>query len=524
LTLAVLACLVALCAFGPLATAQAAGISKITGKVTAAKGKTPLKGITVRAFNNSTGESSSAVETGPGGEYTISSLKEGEYTVTFEELGSSPRYLREQQFTEIESEPQTKIVNAELKESGTVEGHVTSAATGGPLANVDVEVSGPEFDFTITDSAGFYSVKNLPPGNYTVSFEAAGYTRQSFSIPVGEGTQELNAQMKEGGKISGTVTDAVTHAGLAKIGVAAFGPSGFGFATTNANGEYTITGLATGSYKVSYEWEFSEAEFKAFEKSPRLIPRYITQYYSGQPSFATANPVGVNEGATTSGINAAMVPSAPNNTALPVVSGAPTAGSPLSCSSGSWTGEGLSLVVGWPLTSPFSYQWFRDGVPITGATTDTYVLQATDLGHGFICEVTASVEAGHASAKSASFTVALPVPVIKIVGSSLKAVKHLIKVSIACTGATCKGTVKLVGTVLVKKKGKKKAKKQTVVFATGSYSLAAGKTGTVTLKLSSPGKQALKKASHHRETIKILATVIGGKSVTAGAKLTLVGH
>jgi hypothetical protein len=330
--------------------------------------------------------------------------------------------------------------------------------------------------------------------------------------------------MKEGGKISGTVTDAVTHAGVEKIGVAAFGSSGFGFATTNAKGEYTITGLGTGSYKVSFEWEFSEAEFKASEKAPRLIPRYITQYYGGQPSAATASSVSVNEGATTSGIDAAMVPSAPHNTALPVVSGAPAVGSPLTCSSGAWTGEGLSLVVGWPLTSPFSYQWFRDGVPITGATTDTYVLQATDLGHGFICEVTASVEAGHASAKSASFTVALPVPVIKIVGSSLKAVKHLIKVSIACTGATCKGTVKLVGTVLVKKKGKKKAKKQTVVFATGSYSLAAGKTGTVTLKLSSPGKQALKKASHHRETIKILATVIGGKSVTAGAKLTLVGH
>jgi hypothetical protein len=519
--LAVLACAVALCAFGPLATAQAVGTSKITGKVSAVKGGGPLKGIEVSAFKE--GVLSSSTTTNSAGEYTIPSLENGAYTVTFED--PTQTYLRQDVPASVVVEGETKTVDAALKESGAIEGVVTRAATGSPLANVNVFVSGPEgFQSTTTNGAGFYNIGHLQPGSYSVTFEASGYLQQGFSLVVGEGPQTRNAALTEGGKISGVVTDAYTHAGLAKIGVFANNSGGSGFAVTNANGEYTISGLPTGSYKLSYGWEFSEAEVKAFEKSPRFIPQYITQYYNGQPSEATANSVSATEGATTSGINVAMVQSAPHNAALPAVSGTPAVGSPLSCSSGSWTGEGLSLVAGWPLTSPFSYQWFRDGAPITGATLDTYVIQATDLGHGFVCEVAAAVEAGRASAKSASFAVALPVPVIKVVGSSLKAVKHLIKVSIACANATCKGTVKLVGTVLVKKKGKKKAKKQTVVFASGSYSLAAGKTGTVALKLAGAGKSALTHASHHREAVKILATVTGGKSVTAGARLTLVGH
>jgi hypothetical protein len=487
--------------------------------VTAVKGGTGVGGIHVSASGVG-GEGFATTEAS--GKYTISALGKGEYTVTFED--PTQKYMTQETSTNILVEGNENVVNVALKESGTIEGHVTSAATGSGLANASVFASGPEFGFATTNGAGFYAISHLPPGTYTVSFEAAGFTRQVSVISVGEGARELNAALKEGGRISGTVTDAVTHAGLAQIGVFAFGPGGSGFATTSANGEYTISGLATGSYKVSYEWEFSEAEFKAIEKAPRFIPKYITQFYSGQPSAATANPVAVTEGATTAGINVGMVQAAPRNTAPPVVSGTPAVGSPLRCSNGSWTGEGLSLVAGWPLTSPFSYQWFRDGAAIAGSTSDAYVIQAADLGHSFSCEVTAAVEAGRASAKSAAFIVAAPVPVIKIGSLSLKAVKHVIKVSIVCANATCTGTVKLVGTVSVKKHGKKKAKKQTVVFASGSYSLAAGKTGTVTLRLATAGKSALSHASHHREAVKILAAVTGGKSVTAGATLSLVGH
>jgi hypothetical protein len=515
----VLACCIAVFTFGPLASAQAAGTSTIEGTVSAAKGGA-LEGIEVTASGT---ESGSAV-TGPTGKYEIKNLAKGSYTVRFEDPAQT--YLSRELPATISVEGEHKVLDAALNEFGAIKGRVTNAATGNGLSGATVSVEGPSsFNFTSTDSNGFYTLAHLEPGSYRVEFEAPGYPSQSTFVVVGEGTTEANAALKEGGRISGTVTDAVTHGGLAKIGVYASSPSGFGYALTNANGEYTITGLPAGSYKLLYEWEFSTAEFKEFEKAPRAVPKYIAQYYSGQISQSTANQVAVTEGALTSGINVAMVPSAPHNTALPVVSGATAVGSLLSCSNGSWTGESLlKLAVGWPLTTPFSYQWFKDGVAIAGATSDAYLIQAADVGHGVICEVTATTEAGRAGAKSSTFTVVAPVPVIKIIGSKLKAVKRLIKVSIACANATCTGTVKVIGTVLVKHKGKKKAKKQAIVLATGSYSLAAGKTGTVTLRLSAAGKKALTRASHHRESVKLLATVTGGKSVQAAAKLSLVGH
>jgi hypothetical protein len=66
-------------------------------------------------------------------------------------------------------------------------------------------------------------------------------------------------------------------------------------------------------------------------------------------------------------------------------------GQMLSCSNGSWTG--------YPPPT-FSSRWLRDGMPIGGATTSTYTVQATDQGQGLACQVTASNNAGSESATS----------------------------------------------------------------------------------------------------------------------------
>src|SRR4029077_9916092 len=62
-----------------------------------------------------------------------------------------------------------------------------------------------------------------------------------------------------------------------------------GSASTNATGEYTVSGLSEGQYKVG------------FVDSP-----YANQYYNKQPSLANADFVSVVEGNTTSVINATL--------------------------------------------------------------------------------------------------------------------------------------------------------------------------------------------------------------------------
>jgi Carboxypeptidase regulatory-like domain len=519
-TLAVLVGCIALFAVAPVA-AQAA-TATLEGTVTAVKGSSALEGIQVTATSEGGGSTSEVTKAG--GVYKITGLLEGDYTVRFHDPAA--KYV-DQSKSIFLPESTTETLDAAMQEPGTISGKVTSAATGSGLGNVNVsaeKLGGTGFSnhSATTESDGDYTITGLPPGEYSISFSPneGGYIFQSTTTTVGEDqVSTVSPALKEGGKISGRVTDSVSHGGLAKIVVNAFSSNpeegGFGEAKTNANGEYTVTGLSNGSYKVRFEWEYSEAEAKEFEKAkaPRFIPKYITQYFNNQPSAVAANTVGASEGNTTSGINVTMVPAAPVNTALPAVSGTPTVGSLLSCSNGSWTGESeQTLSVGWPLASPFAYQWLRDGGAIAGATSPAYLVQAADVGHGLACEVGATNYAGHASAKSNPLAVTLPA--VTVSSAKLVVSGGSARVPVACANAACAGTIELTGQIAVKGKGKKKAKKQTVVLGKGSYSLAAGKSATIVVRLTAAGKNALAKAKGHKLSGNAGATVAGGLTVT----------
>lgn len=90
------------------------------------------------------------------------------------------------------------------------------------------------------------------------------------------------------------------------------------------------------------------------------------------------------------------VGSAPANTVLPVISGTRAPGQTLTTTDGTWTNTPTS----------YSYQWYRDGVAITGATANIYVLTANDVGTTITVVVTASNAGGSASATSAGVGVA----------------------------------------------------------------------------------------------------------------------
>jgi carboxypeptidase family protein len=95
------------------------------------------------------------------------------------------------------------------------------------------------------------------------------------------------------GAISGTIT-AEGGGGLPDMCVEAFDSAGTGYgASADPSGDYTLGGLATGSYRVS------------------LYPctttsTYVGEYYNDKPTFNQADLVSVTDGQTTSGINAAL--------------------------------------------------------------------------------------------------------------------------------------------------------------------------------------------------------------------------
>jgi len=79
----------------------------------------------------------------------------------------------------------------------------------------------------------------------------------------------------------------------------------------------------------------------------------------------------------------------PVNTVRPDTTGDAKVGSVLTTTQGTWTGTA-------PIT--YAYQWYSGINTIAGATTNTYTVQASDLGNAVICQVTATNALGGATA------------------------------------------------------------------------------------------------------------------------------
>ena len=82
-------------------------------------------------------------------------------------------------------------------------------------------------------------------------------------------------------------------------------------------------------------------------------------------------------------------PSAPINTAAPVITGTADLGETLTVSTGTWSG--------FP-TPTYTYQWYNGTSPISGATSSTYVPVVDDVGDILRCGVTATNTSGSSTA------------------------------------------------------------------------------------------------------------------------------
>jgi hypothetical protein len=160
-----------------------------------------------------------------------------------------------------------------------------------------------------------------------------------------------------------------------------------------------------------------------------------------------------------------------------------------------------------------TFQWLRNGAPIAGATSRTYTVQAEDQGHTLTCEETESDAGGVGKAVSSGLAIppaaVLPpsipplsamTPTLKFAGSSTKlSVAHgSVSIAVACAGAACSGVGEVTVQVSMGHGHGKRAHKQTLTLARGSFSLlATGKTGTIALRLTKLGKRMLASVSKH---------------------------
>jgi hypothetical protein len=307
------------------AAAFAAG--SISGTVTAASGGAGIAGVEVCAWE--TGESEGfecAVSSGDGA-YSVTGLSAGTYKVEF--WAPEENYifqLYDGKSTWAEATPvtvsdgvDTPGIDAALQEGGRISGRVTDAATNAGIGGIlaCASTAGEEFGgCSKTEPNGEYAIGGLPAGSYEVFFfeaneeeGAAEYLGQVFrdghqelvSVTVGATVPGIDAALSKAGRISGTVTDSLSGAGIGASTVClrrATTGEIEGCTRTNGSGRYSIGGLSSGSYKVWFS-----PDVPAWEEEDD----YFQQYFSGAGTFALATPVSVAPSTSIAGIDAHLV-------------------------------------------------------------------------------------------------------------------------------------------------------------------------------------------------------------------------
>lgn len=369
----------------------------ISGKVTSAGTSDAISGIEVCAIENAPEFEGECVSTGATGEYTLSHLQPGSYTVEFAPpFESKLNYVR--QFYDDESSEAAAQevpvvagavvpgIDAALQEGGEIEGKVNSASA--PLNEIEVCASEAVTEFSvrcgITNAEGEYTIVGLPTSEYYVAFTVAFEGEQNFAPQFYDGAASvaqaklvsvtakttkagIDAVLTPGGQITGSVSSRATGAPLAGVEVCAFSATpqlGFRFrcTTTEPTGDYDLVALGTGGYLVEF---FSPSG------------EYATQYYEDSPLPSGAKDVAVLAGSTRSNVSAALTVGVPIATKAPVISGSAIEGQTLKVAHGSWTNAPMS----------FKDEWGRcaSSGEITSCHTvavgESYVLTSADVGH-----------------------------------------------------------------------------------------------------------------------------------------------
>ncbi len=231
---------------------------------------------------------------------------------------------------------------------GGIQGKVTDFSSHDPVAGLEVcaivsnfELLGEEEDewehaegCAATGSGGEYAISGLRAGSYYVAFFALPETKLDYvaelykdafeftagtTVPVRaeKTTAGIDAELTLGAEISGKVTDAATGAPISAAEVCAFRTNAKGVSEvvscglSETDGEYTIRGLPSGSYKLAF-----------------VAGGFEPGYFNGRSALAEAETISVLAPKLTPGVDDALKPGA-NSTSGLGPSGAATTGSKL---------------------------------------------------------------------------------------------------------------------------------------------------------------------------------------------------
>ena len=292
----------------------------IAGTVVDEKSHKPLGAVCVSAQGDDFG----SAKTNARGQFRISGLSFGPHLVLLRDCGFGrvfaylPTYY-DHSLTSAASTPvvvspgATTSITASLIRSGGVEGVVTAAAHDKPIAGVCVTLVYPrtntEVGTALTSVTGAYRIV-APPGKYDVRFsgcpgpsyleqywQAAADQRTATPVTVGASHDRtgIDASLKVGATISGRVLYPGEPFGVGDTcAQARTGPSPgrvVAEAPTDYDGDYALTGLPAGRYRVEVGHCSGRVDF------------YAPTFAYGSPTYADATVFPVSGAQVITGVD-----------------------------------------------------------------------------------------------------------------------------------------------------------------------------------------------------------------------------
>ncbi|HEX5479998.1 MAG TPA: carboxypeptidase regulatory-like domain-containing protein [Dehalococcoidia bacterium] len=216
------------------------------------------------------------------------------------------------------------VLNIHEPPGGSISGTVRDTL-GDPIAGAQVNVSKDTCclnDTTTSGVDGTYTMTDLVPGTYSVYADAEGFTGAYFGggssavpqayvdVASGADVTGIDFALTPTGSIAGRVTDSdgnpITGA---YVSATSTGCCGFKQATSGADGTYVIDDVDAGTYLVQVS-----------------AGGYATEFYDNTFDYNAATPVGVQSGATTSGIDFGLADGATISGVVRAPDGTPLAG------------------------------------------------------------------------------------------------------------------------------------------------------------------------------------------------------
>jgi hypothetical protein len=294
----------------------------ISGRITNVSGGTGLQSASVTA-SSSDWDSVYFASTNSSGYYSLLGLLPGAYYIqaSFSGLSGSTALRSEYYSGSVSRRTARTIMVAQSEnndngnialspiQKGSISGKVTRDLNGTGVVGVQVRAyKGSSYlSSTTLNSNGDYTISNLEPGNYYVAtYNAPGLVDEYYdnassqstaavvAVTAGATTPNINLSLAAGGSISGKVARASNGQGIPRAPVAVYDLAWnlVRAGSADLSGNYTIGGLASGSYYVA----------------TNHVPNFDERYYDNALSKASALAVQVSIGITTQNVNLALQP------------------------------------------------------------------------------------------------------------------------------------------------------------------------------------------------------------------------